>query len=136
MECELALSVRSVACPQCCILIWTKPSLLAVTTYGCLKKTQHYPQTYIYIYRVTKRTEDSFLHCVFMVVRPRMAGDVQISLKFRKFPVSGGPKYCVYPVSKGQAWTLSCFFFRLPVSRLLSLPNRYLLRCDESCCFA
>lgn len=64
-----------------------------------------------------------------------MAGDVQTSLKFSKFPVSGGPKYCVYPVSKGQAWTLSWFFFRLPVSRLLSHPNRYLLRCDESLLF-
>lgn len=88
---------------------------------------------------VTERTEDSFLHCEFMVVLPRKAGDVQTPPKFSDSPVSRGYKYHVHPVSKGQARTLSCFvvcfFFRLPPSGLLSLWNRYLLRCDKNLLF-
>lgn len=89
---------------------------------------------------VTERTEDSFLHCEFMVVLPGKAGDVQTPPKFSNSPVSRGYKYHVHPVSKGQARTLSCFvvcFFSG-----CHPPGSYLSGIDiysaviKTCCFA
>ena len=83
-----------------------------------------------------EKIEDSFLHHAFMGVLPGMAGNVQTPLKFSSFLISRAYQYCVYPVSKGQAWTLSCLvgFFQAPAS--------YLSRIDiysaviKTCCFA